>query len=316
MIIVWFFIFIVSLAVLVKAADYFTHYSEKVALSLKISPFIIGVTLIAFGTSLPELATAVVAVFRGDTTIAIANAFGSNIANIFLVLGFVAYVVKKLKAERNLIDIDLPLLFLSTALLVIVVMDRIVTTGEGIILLVGYGVYLTYVIKSQDFAKDALPKLADKPLIRPRIELSTLLFIILSILGIYLGAEFTVRSVIELGSFFGISTSVIAISAIAIGTSLPELVISLRAALKGKHDIAIGNIVGSNIFNALIVVGIPSLFGALKVDDITWEIGFPFLIIATLTFIFSGITKRVYRYEGAMYLVIYVLFLLKIFGFF
>ena len=115
---------------------------------------------------------------------------------------------------------------------------------------------------------------------------------------------------------FGIATSAIAITAIALGTSLPELVVSLRAVMKGKHDIAIGNVVGSNIFNSLIIIGIPSFIMPLTVDDTTWYIGLPFFIIATLTFIFSGITKRIYRWEGAMFILIYFLFIIKIFGLF
>jgi cation:H+ antiporter len=133
--------------------------------------------------------------------------------------------------------------------------------------------------------------------------------------AIYISAEFTIKAVINIGEILGIATGIIAITAIAIGTSMPEMVISLRAAMKGKHDIAIGNVVGSNIFNALLVVGIPSLFTNLTVGDATWRIGFPFLIISTLTFIFSGITRRVYRFEGAMYIVLYILFIFNIITF-
>lgn len=314
MFVTWVLIFTVSLVVLVKSSDYFTKYSERIALALGISPFIIGVTLIAFGTSLPELATGIVANARGENTIAVANALGSNAANIFLVLGFIAVAVNILKAERNLINIDLPLLFLSTVILIIILMDKVVTTGEGFILIAAYGVYLLYAVHSRKEAKDAIPAIAEKPLFRPKISLSTILIIIMSIVLIYISAEFTIRAVIEIAGIIGIATSAIAMTAIALGTSLPELTISLRAAMKGKHDIAIGNIVGSNIFNTLIIVGIPALLSPLAVDLMTWEIGVPFLIFATLTFIFSGITRRIYRWEGGMYLLIYILFLLKAFN--
>jgi len=315
---IWFVIFVISLVVLIKSADYFTKYSEKIALALKISPFVIGITLVAFGTSLPELATALVANARGEPTLAIANAIGSNITNILLVLGLSAVVVSRLKAERNLIDIDLPLLSLTTMLLIVVLMDRQVFFGEGLLLLVGYVIYLAYAFKSRREEVRSVPEIGEKQPIftRPKIELTTILVLILSAVMIYIAAELTIKSVIELARIINIATSAIALTAIALGTSLPELAVSLRAVMKGKHDIAIGNIVGSNIFNSLIIVGIPSVFGTLLVDDTTWNIGLPFLIIATLTFIFSGITKRIYRWEGAMFILLYVFFVIKVFNLF
>jgi cation:H+ antiporter len=312
---VWIIVFIVSLAALIKSADFFTQYSEKLALALKISPFVIGVSLIAFGTSIPELATALIALLQGDNTIAVANSFGSNIANVLLILGVTALVVNKLKAERNIIDIDLPLLFLSTVLLAIVVLDRTVTFGEGVILILGYAVYMLYVFQSREKVKGSVPSADGEKNKKSHINITTLLIILISIVAIYISAEFTIKAVINIGEILGIATGIIAITAIAIGTSMPEMVISLRAAMKGKHDIAIGNVVGSNIFNALLVVGIPSLFTNLTVGDATWRIGFPFLIISTLTFIFSGITRRVYRFEGAMYIVLYILFIFNIITF-
>ena len=318
MITIWILIFIVSLATLIFASDVFTNRSERLALAFGISPFAIGITLVALGTSIPELATGIVSNFRGEDTIAIANTIGSNIANILLVLGISAVVVKKLKAERNLIDIDLPLLFLSTVLMLLVILDRVVTFSEAVLLIVAYNVYLLYAYnsgKQTREVKDVKESMVEEKKDKDKIDLVSVLLILVSIAVIYASADYTVRALIELATIFSIPTSAIAITAIAIGTSLPELVISLRAAMKGKHDLAIGNIMGSSIFNVLVIVGVPALFAPLVVDDLMWKVGVPFLIVATLTFIFSGITRRVYRWEGAMYLVVYALFLLQIFTF-
>lgn len=315
MITIWFLIFIASLAALILAADIFTQRSERIALAFGISPFVIGITLVAFGTSVPELATGIVATIQGAPSVAIANAIGSNIANILLVLGICAVAVKTLKAERNLIDIDLPLFFISTVLLILVLLDRTVTLTEGLLLLVGYNVYIAYAYTSGSEKKEALAEAVNTKIHKPKIDTMSVVLILVSIGVIYAAADFTIRSIIEIAAALNIPRSAIAITAIAVGTSLPELVISVRAALKGKHDLAIGNIMGSNIFNALVIVGLPALISNQVVDDLIWYIGIPFLMVVSLTIIFSGITKRVYRWEGVMYLVIYALFLLKVFQF-
>lgn len=131
-------------------------------------------------------------------------------------------------------------------------------------------------------------------------------------IGLAIGANYTIESVLKLSELLKISTSLIAITAIAIGTSLPELVVSVRAALKKKYEIALGNVFGSNVFNILLVAGIPAMIRPLVVDDLTFFIGLPFLVIATLLFIISGISRRIHIWEGAMYLLIYILFIAKL----
>ena len=315
MITIWVLIFVASLSALILASDIFTHRSERIALAFGVSPFVIGITLVALGTSIPELATGIAAAFRNEPTVAVANAIGSNIANILLVLGIASVAVNRLKAERNLIDIDLPLLFLSTVLFLAIIADRTVSFAEGVILLIGYAVYLAYIYNSGRERKETAEQAIETKKLRkrPKVDLISIVIILASIGVIYASADFTVRAIIEIATAIKIPTSAIAITAIALGTSLPELVISVRAAMRGKHDLAIGNVMGSSIFNVLVIVGIPALLGTLFVDELMWVIGVPFLIIATLTLIFSGITRRIYRWEGAMYLVVYALFLLKIF---
>ncbi len=327
MLLLWIIVFCISLFILIKAADYFTESAEKIGYLLKISPFIIGVTIISIGTSLPELATSIIATIQDQTQIVVANAIGSNIANILLVIGLTAIMAGKLVVKRSLIDIDLPLLATATALIIIVMWDKQIVLGEGIVCILGYIVYAAYTMKGQKEEKGKLEGIVpgqDIPVTREKRHKSRkkrqdqtfrLIFILLfSVIFIYLGADWTIKSIVEIATLIGIPSSLVVMSAMAIGTSLPELVVSIGAARKGKFEIALGNVFGSNIFNILIVMGAPALFKNLIIDEATFSVGIPFLIGATVLYTFSGISKKIYNWEGMMYLLIYFLFLARLFN--
>jgi len=337
MMIFWILIFILSLALLVKSADWFVESSEKIGLALKISPFIIGVTIVALGTSLPELASSLTAVFKDATEIVAANVIGSNIANILLIVGISAIAARTLIVKRSLIDLDAPLLAATTVLLIFIMWDRQIVFGEGILLLLGFAIYFLYTI-FQRREEIITPELVEilpggveikvlpsrverrrkkiKEEITPKLNFQVFFFLILGIIGLIIGANYTIEAVIRISEILRISTALIAITAVAVGTSLPELVVSVRAALKKKYEIALGNIFGSNVFNVLIVAGIPALIKPLTIDDLTFWVGLPFLVIATLLFVVSGISRRIHIWEGTMYLLIYILFIIKICGIF
>jgi cation:H+ antiporter len=330
----WIGIFIISLAVLIKSADVFTESSEKIGLAFKIPAFIVGIAIVSIGTSLPELVTSLIAVFKNETEIVTANAIGSNIANIFLVIGFSSIVARKMSIKRSLINLDLPLLACVTTLIIFILWDKQVTFIEGIIAILTYFVYSLYLISSGRERKILSHKNTDNendkhlPATRidrlkilkrlwrhhQKVEKGVFATLLLSATFLYLGAVYTIESIINIADGLNIAPPLIAMSAMAIGTSLPELVVSIRASMKRKYEIALGNIFGSNIFNALIVIGIPALFTTLKVDNITFSVGIPFLVGATLLYLISGISRKIYNWEGMMYLMIYVLFLVKIFG--
>ena len=332
--ITWGFIFIVSLTLLVKGADWFVESAEKIGLALKISPFIIGVTIIALGTSLPELASSLVAVFKEATEIVAANVIGSNIANILLIVGFAALATKSfLAVRRSLIDIDLPLLAAVTVLFGFILRDGKITRLEGLLLLLAFLVYLLYTFSQRGTGEgrflpeelptgeiaEVLPSRIERRKVKTPIEklnFKVFFFLILGIIFLAVGANYLIDSVLKLAEILEIGVSVIAIFAVAVGTSLPELVVSVRAAAQKKYEIALGNIFGSNIFNALVVIGIPSLIKPLLVDNVTFQIGFPFMVVATILLIISGITRRISIWEGAMFLLIYLLFVVKLFGWF
>ncbi|PJA46303.1 conjugal transfer protein TraR [Candidatus Uhrbacteria bacterium CG_4_9_14_3_um_filter_36_7] len=316
---------------MVKGADWLIASSEKIGLALGLSPFIVGVTIVGVGTSFPELISSIAAVLKNVPDVVVANAIGSNIANILLIVGVAAIIGKQLIVTKNLIDLDLPLLALSTVLLLGIVWDKQITLGESILMILTYGVYVLYTV----FHKDTIdvPDESDKTsilknqrkqaaalkkeiLARPKLVVKDFVILIIGILCLILGAKYLIDALVNLSTMLNIATGVIAITAVAIGTSLPELIVSAKAAFAKKSEIALGNIFGSNVFNALMVIGIPGLFGVLPVDDQIFTIGVPAVAIATLLFIISGISRRIHIWEGALYLSIYILFVAKLFNWF
>ncbi len=329
MLILWILIFILSLAILVKSADWFVESAEKIGLALKISPFIIGMTIVAIGTSFPELASSIAATLKGATEIVAANTVGSNVANILLIVGLSAVAARALIVRRSLIDLDAPLLGVATFLFIFVMWDKEIVFGEGILLIFGFLIYLLYTIfhrresEEPPEAAEVLPSRVERREIEAKIEkkpeklnFRVFLFLILGMAGLAVGANYTIEAMLKISDILKIATSLVAITALAIGTSLPELVVSIQAASKKKYEIALGNIFGSNVFNILLVAGIPALIRPLVVDELTFGIGLPFLVIATLLFIISGISRRIHIWEGAMYLLLYILFIVKLCGLF
>ena len=331
----WIAVFVVSLIVLIKSADFFTESSEKVGIDLKIPPFIVGIAIVSIGTSLPELATSVAAALKNETEIATANAIGSNIANILLIIGIASIAARKMSIKRSLINLDLPLLACATTLTIFILLDGKVVFLEGVMLLLTYVIYCFYIVSSgkerevlshtarheDDTHKEhyhhketklkAFKKFWNY---KPKIEIGVILTLVISAVFICLSANYTVESIVKISEILNIGTSLVAMSAVSIGTSLPELVVSVGAVMKKKYEIALGNVFGSNIFNTLVVIGVPALICDLRVDDVTYSIGIPFLIGATILYVFSGISRKIYNWEGMMYLMIYALFLIKIFG--
>jgi len=309
MLIFWIFVFIVALVVMVKGSDYLVESAEKIGLSFGLSPFIVGVTIVGIGTSFPELIASFAALLQGVPEVIAANAVGSNIANILLVVGVAAVVGKRLSVTKNLIDVDLPLLGLATILSLWALSDATVTLGESILLVVAYGVYFVYTLMSKEEDGSEIVE-------RPHVVLRDYVLLVLGVVGLFVGAHFLITSLKEVAMIINIGAGVIAITAVAIGTSLPELLVSVKAALKGKAEVALGNIFGSNIFNILMVVGLPGLFGTLTVDSQTMAVGLPVVALATLAFIISGISRKIHAWEGAFFLCLYVMFIGKLFGMF
>ncbi len=321
MIIVWGLSLAFSLLVLVKASDLFTESAETIGTWLRLPPFVIGVTIVAIGTSLPELASSITSVIKGSSEIVIGNVVGSNIANIFLVLGVTAIIARKLNITYELIHVDLPLLISSAGLLAITVWDRTFSLGEAIICLIALVIYITFTMQSEKSGKDKEIKKemkTEQKLLKKRAKLkfTTWFVLVLSAFFIYVGSEFTVSSIIELSNILGVGREIIAASAVALGTSLPELVVSISAARKGQPEIAVGNILGSNIFNSLAVMGVPAFFGVLIIPESILAFSLPVMLFATFLYFFTTQDRQITRWEGYMLVLFYVLYMGKLLSFF
>jgi cation:H+ antiporter len=306
---------VVSLAFLVKSADVFTNASERIGLYFGLSSFIVGATIVSIGSSLPELTTSLISVLSGGTeqlSFTIDNVIGSNIANILLVGSVATIVVGTLRVKEKLISVDLPFFFVSTALFLLFVMDRMFTWQEGVISLILLVIFVIYTINNEA-SKEADPEDAQEKV--KKIGVKECALVVGGAIGVYFSAKYTISNVLVLATMIpGVDSSLITMLVVALGTSLPEMVVSVRAAIKGKHAVALGNVFGSNTFNSLAVTGIPAFFGTLKVSDNAYYLGIPFLIVATLAFIFITHDDKIPKWEGYALIIIYLAFMGKLLG--
>lgn len=297
-------LFVVSLAVLLRASDWFVDSAEEIGLSLGISPFIIGLTIVAFGTSLPELATSIASVTRGESEIVVSNVVGSNITNIALVLGLVAVVVGRIEQEYNIWHIDMPYLWGSAFLLWFTLQDLNFSLFEVFLFILGIIVFLSYSIKADVNNNEEKPEKAGW---------RAYLFMVIGGVLVWLGADYTIQAISKLSAIAGIDPEIIALSAVALGTSLPEVIVSLNAARKGKTSIAIGNVLGSNIFNTYIVMSIPRMIGPLEIPVDIQSFYLPLMIAMTILFGIMTNNRKVTRWEGAVLLIFYLFFVGEMF---
>jgi cation:H+ antiporter len=286
---VWIAIFIFSLIILIRASGFFTESAEK----------------------LPELVSSVFSVQQGASEIVIGNVLGSNITNIFLVLGVVAILGERMKITYELIHVDLPLLVGSAFLLAMTVWDRVFSLPEAFLCLAGYSLYALYTVHlEREHEHPALKKEQEKK----RLDRKTLFVLFVSAFFIYLGAKYTVESIIKLSEFLSIGKEVIAASAVALGTSLPELMVSATAAKQGKPELAIGNVLGSNIFNAFAVMGVSAMFGPLVIPASITGFTLPLMLGATLLYVFITQDRQITKWEGGLLVIFYVFYIGKLFN--
>jgi cation:H+ antiporter len=296
-------LFVVSLTVLLRASDWFVDSAEEIGLSLGISPFIIGLTIVAFGTSLPELATSIASVLDGHSEIVVSNVVGSNITNIALVLGLVAVVVGRIEQEYNIWHIDMPYLWGSAFIMWFVLQDLHFSIFEAVLFVIGIVIFLSYSIKGNESNGEE----------RPEAGWRSYLFVVIGIVLVSLSAKYTIDSISKLSEIAGIEEEIIALSAVALGTSLPEVIVSLNAARKGKTSIAIGNVLGSNVFNTYVVMSVPRFFGPLEIPADLQSFYIPLMIAMTVLFGIMTNNKKVTRWEGAVLLMFYLFFVGEMF---
>ena len=301
---------IVGFVILIKGADIFVEGASGVAGNFKISKMLIGLTIVSFGTSAPEFAISVKSLLGGSGDIVLGNVIGSNILNILLILGC-SSIVHSLTVKSNTVKKELPITMLITILFAVLLSDALFDKGminqfsrsDGIVLILFFTVFLYYLIK---MARNKTEEDADKDLISMK---KAAIFTIIGIVGIVLGSNFVVDSASYIAKAIGVSQRMISLTIIALGTSLPELVTSVTATMKGEYDIAIGNVVGSNIFNIGIVLGIPTaIFGGVGRINFSYIDIAVMMITAVLLFIFSVNDRKISRLEGLLFLVIFIVY--------
>ncbi len=330
MAIIWVIIFIVSLYVLSKAADYFTDASEKIGAILKMSDFVIGVLIVALGTSIPELATSFFGVFKGEAGILSGNVTGSALANIFLGLGLVVVISgKTARFNWDNVSNDMPFLLGAVFLLALTVFDGLFQFYEAIIFLLAYVIYVFYSLNikkmnrkeiREDLQKEIKTKLKED--FRrvdgqsPKKLIKIILIFIISLVFIFLSAKYTVDSLIAIAKMIGLGTSILSASIVAIGTSLPEISVGISSARKGNFDLVIGNIMGSNIFNIFVVFGLIGLFTDIPVPHEVIYFILPVVGAAVIIQWLVTIDKKITITEGLLMTLLYITFLAKLYKIF
>ncbi len=295
-----------SILVLVKSSDYFTQSAEKVGIFFKLPPFVVGVTIVSIGTSLPELVTSIFAVLDKHSAIVAGNVAGSNIANILLVLGLSSIVSKNLLTEHDIMKVDLPFLAASSFFLYLACLDGQFDYKEGILSLIAIIVYMIYAGRSRNIGIENI--------IMEKLSLKEPIILLLSIIFVNLSAQYTIQNIVDISNLLHISTGVVAASIVALGTSLPELMVSLNASKRGNLEMAIGNIIGSNIFNTFGIMGAASIVGNLTIDKTTLHISLPVMVAATIMIVFSLQNKAMSKWIGYTFIIFYVLYIMKLFS--
>jgi cation:H+ antiporter len=314
-------LFIIGFVFLIKGADFLVDGASAIAKRLKVSDLIIGLTIVAFGTSAPELVVNIFASTQGHTDLAIGNILGSNIANILLILG-IAAIIFPLDVKRNTVWREIPMCLLAAIILGFMVndffagdigslaLDRI----DGILLLTFFTLFLFYIFQNAKHERKYEQRSNSKELNNRVSSLKyAVLFLVIGLGGINLGAKWVVDGAVELASVLGTSQTLIGLTVVAIGTSLPELVTSTMAAFKKNADIAVGNIVGSNIFNIFFILGISAIIRPLPFDN---KLNMDLIVVilaSTLLFLtmFTGRKRNLLeRWEGIIFISLYIAFII------
>lgn len=303
-----------GLLTLYFGGEWLVRGATALAIRLGVSPLAIGLTVVAFGTSMPELVVSVDASLSGASDIAVGNVVGSNIANIALILG-IATLLKPSVVEAKVVRFDAPLVVLVSCLLAAVLFDGVATPLEGGLMLLGLIVYTSFTFwearRETETIRDEFASAA------PETHAGIAFSVALVCVGLALlmgGGHLLVVSAVDLATFLGVSQAVIGLTIVAVGTSLPELVTSVVASLRGQGDIAIGNVVGSNLFNILGILGTTAIIAPLHLGDIGWSDIGVMCGVAGLLAALLLVRRRLGRAEGVLFLVGYAIYVATLIG--
>ena len=295
---------IVGFILLIKGSDFFVDGSSNIASILKIPTLIVGLTIVAFGTSAPEAAVSITSSLSGNNALAVSNVIGSNLFNMMLIIGLCA-LLRELKIGRDVLNKDLPFLVVITAILSgFIIIGWSISRVEGIILFLLIIGYVSYLVYSAKKTKEA--QIVEKPKMG---LLRSIIYIIGGMAGIIIGADFVVDSASYIAMAFGMSETLVGLTIVAIGTSLPELVTSLTALKKEENQLVIGNVIGSNIFNILFVLGASSIISPITINpnmliDVALMLG-----VTILFFIFGKTQDKYDKKEGFVLVALFIAYM-------
>ncbi len=308
---------ILGFILLIKGADFLVDGASSLARKFNIPDIIIGLTIVSIGTSMPELFVSSTSTINGSSDMAIGNIIGSNLCNLLMILG-ISTIIKPVKFQKETRLIEIPICLIITIIFAIFCnTSGEISRIEAIVLIFLFVLFIIYTIimskKGNSFDGNTVIEIQtdDKSLSLKK----SIILIVLGIVGLKVGGDFTVENATNLARMFSISEKIIGLTILAIGTSLPELVTSVTAAIKGNSDIAIGNIIGSNIFNILLIIGVSAIISPLKYN-FTYNIQIGILILATIILsIFPIIPPKneMSRFNGLIYLAIYIIYMIIIF---
>lgn len=314
----------------------------RLSSDLKIPAFITGLVLVSLGTSLPELSAGIAAVMRGQAELAIAIAIGSTIVNLLLVAGISVVAAGGLAIRKKTVDLDIPLFAANMVLFFSMAADGTINPLEGLLLFSAFLIYTLYVLgesgKRELTCEDLItPDLLDSAqntklteIVPTRLEksraagktgregfgLRTFFFLIAGITGLIVGAKFVIDSLVAIADALKISGTLVAMTILAAGSALPEIFIALNVVKKKTYDLALGNVLGSSMANLLVVSGVCAMISPLIFNAEIFNTGLPFLLASAVLFVISGISRRINFWEGVMYLFVYFVFIVKLFGIF
>ena len=307
-------LFVIGFVLLIKGANFLVEGSSSIARRLKIPDLVIGLTVVAFGTSSPELFVNIIASAKGNAAIAIGNIVGSNIANIFLILGISA-IIFPLAVEKSVVLKGIPLSFLAAFLLGVLANDKLIdrnlssnlTRIDGIVMISFFIVFLYYSFG----AAKTIPGVKDHAPEKQHGMIKSSLLILLGLCGLLIGGKWIIDGAVNLASSLGISQTLAGLTIVAVGTSLPELATSAVAAYKKNVEIAVGSVIGSNIFNIFFVLGVSSVIKPLQFQkELNIDIGVMVFANFLLFFsMFSGKKRLVDRWEGVLFILLYLVYI-------
>lgn len=306
----WFVILAIALSILLKSADYFVFMAELLGKKFKVPAFIVGATVVAFGTSLPELAVGVVSVLKDESDIVTGTIIGSNVANIFFITGIAILLSTGFSIRFSAHRFEFSLMLISSFLISFFLYNKAVSSLEAIVCLMLLIVYLIYVIKYSN--NSPLNTVEEET---KSINKKQYLLFGLSIIGIWLGAKYTTDAITSISTSLNLGSDVISQTLLALGTSLPELAVTVAAVRSKQFAIVLGNVIGSNIFNLLAVMGLPALIGNLSKhpylvsDESFIQFGLPLMLLASVLIIIASFFKTTPKTFGILFILMYIFFM-------